>query len=190
MRSIGYRKPPVRAAPSGRLAWRARAHAILGQDGDAESHYRQAIQHLGQTRMRVDLGRAHLVYGEWLRRQRRVRDARNELSTAHELLAKIGAQAFAERARRELRAAGAPAHELATAASGNLTDREALIARLARDGWSNSQIAGQLFISSATVAYHLRKVFSKLGITSRSQLSGVLPTHPAETIAGPFPASE
>jgi DNA-binding CsgD family transcriptional regulator len=119
----------------------------------------------------VDLARARLVYGEWLRRQRRRRDARDQLGRAHEIFNSIGAAAFAERARIELRASGGQATERAVETPDALTAQEALIARLAGDGASNPQIAAQLFISPATVAYHLRKVFTKLGISSRSQLA-------------------
>ena len=119
----------------------------------------------------VELGRAHLVYGEWLRRQRRKRDARDQLGSAYEILNSVGAAAFAERARIELRASGGQARERAVQAPDALTAQETLIARLAGDGASNPQIAAQLFISPATVAYHLRKVFTKLGVSSRSQLA-------------------
>jgi DNA-binding CsgD family transcriptional regulator len=157
------------------LGVEARSRALINEDEGAESLYREAIDRLGRTRLRVELGRAHLVYGEWLRRQRRRRDARDQLATAYQILDSAGAAAFAERARRELRASGGQARERAEQTRDTLTAQEALIARLAGDGASNREIAAQLFISSATVAYHLRKVFTKLGVSSRSQLAAALP---------------
>jgi DNA-binding CsgD family transcriptional regulator len=130
----------------------------------------------------VDLARARLLYGEWLRRQRRRRDARDQLGRAYEIFDSIGAAAFAGRARIELRAAGGQARERAVDTTDPLTAQEALIARLAGRGASNPEIAAQLFISRATVAYHLRKVFVKLGITSRDQLVQVLPVRPDTTV--------
>ena len=123
----------------------------------------------------MELGRAHLVYGEWLRRQRRRRDARDQLSRAYEIFDSAGATAFAERARIELRASGGQARERAVEMRDPLTAQEAVIARLAGDGASNPEIAAQLFISRATVAYHLRKVFTKLAVSSRGQLAAALP---------------
>jgi DNA-binding NarL/FixJ family response regulator len=126
--------------------------------------------------MRVDLARAHLLYGEWLRRERRRGEAREQLRTAHRMLEAMGMEAFAERARRELQAAGATARKRTLPARHEeLTAQEAQIARLARDGLSNPEIGTRLFVSARTVQYHLRKVFTKLGITSRSQLDRVLP---------------
>ncbi|HYY18645.1 MAG TPA: helix-turn-helix transcriptional regulator, partial [Streptosporangiaceae bacterium] len=118
---------------------------------------------------------AHLVYGEWLRRRRRPRDARDQLAQAYEIFHFAGAAAFADRARIELRASGGQAREHAITTQDPLTAQEAVIAHLASHGASNPEIAAQLFISRATVAYHLRKVFTKLAITSRSQLTGTLP---------------
>jgi DNA-binding CsgD family transcriptional regulator len=126
----------------------------------------------------VELARAHLLYGEWLRRQRRKRDARDQLGRAYQIFDSVGAAAFAERARIELRATGAQALKHSTGTPDVLTAQEALIARLASQGASNSEIAAQLFISPATVAYHLGKVFAKLGISSRSQLARALPIRP------------
>ena len=156
------------------LGAEARSRALVSDGEAAENLYREAIGRFGRTRLRVDLARAHLVYGEWLRRQRRRRDARDQLTTAHEIFDSIGAAAFAERARIELRASGGQARERAVQTPDTLTAQEALIARLAGDGASNPEIAAQLFISPATVAYHLRKVFTKLGVSSRSQLAPAL----------------
>jgi DNA-binding CsgD family transcriptional regulator len=157
------------------LGIEARSRALVSDGAAAENLYREAIDRLGRTRLRVELGRAHLVYGEWLRRQRRRRDAHDQLGSAYEIFDSIGAAAFAERARIELRASGGQARERAVETQDPLTAQEALIARLAADGASNPEIAAQLFISRATVAYHLRKVFTKLGVTSRSQLAPALP---------------
>jgi DNA-binding CsgD family transcriptional regulator len=159
------------------LGAEARSRALVSDSEAAENLYREAIDRFARTRLRVDLARARLVYGEWLRRQRRRRDARDQLGRAHEIFDSVGAAAFAERARIELRAAGGQARELAVETPDTLTTQEALIARLAGDGASNPQIAAQLFLSPATVAYHLRKVFTKLGISSRNQLAPALPNH-------------
>jgi len=152
------------------LGIEARVRA-LGSEGDAaERLYRESIAHLGRTRVRVELARTHLLYGEWLRREHRRIDAREQLRIAHEMLAGMGADAFAERARRELMATGETARRRAVETSGELTSQETQIARLARDGLSNSEIGTRLFISPRTVEYHLHKVFGKLGISSRNQL--------------------
>ncbi len=156
------------------LGVEARSRALVSDAGTAETRYRDAIEALGRTRLRVELGRARLLYGEWLRRQQRRRDARDQLRDAHELFDSIGSAAFAERARIELRATGEHARKRTVDTADALTAQEALIARLAGGGASNPQIAAQLFISPATVAYHLRKVFTKLGVTSRHQLAGAL----------------
>jgi DNA-binding CsgD family transcriptional regulator len=159
------------------LGVEARSHALLTDGADAEHLYLASIEHLGRTHMRTDLARAHLIYGEWLRRERRRADARAQLRLAHGMLETMGMEAFAERARRELRATGETASRRTfTAESEQLTAQETQIARLARDGLSNREIGSRLFLSSRTVQYHLRKVFAKLGISSRSQLEGVLPT--------------
>lgn len=153
----------------------ARSQAMLSDGKEAEQLYRAAISHLGGTRLRIELARAHLVFGEWLRRERRPGEARIHLCTAHEMFAAMGAQAFARRAEGELKAAGgvSGSHPVPTAHS-DLTAQEAQIAQLARDGLSNPEIATRLFLSPRTVQYHLRKVFAKLGITSRSQLDRAL----------------
>jgi len=157
------------------LGAEARSRALVSDGASAETLYREAIDRFGRTRRRVDLARARLLYGEWLRRERRRRDAREQLGRAYELFDSIGAEAFAERARTELRASGGQASERAVEVRDPLTAQEALIARLADEGASNPEIAAQLFISPATVAYHLRKVFPKLGISSRKQLASALP---------------
>ena len=157
------------------LGIEARARALLSEGDDAEGFYRESIERLGRTRVRVESARAHLVYGEWLRRENRRLDARAELRTAHELFAAMGAEAFADRARRELLATGETVRKRTVETRGELTAQEAQIARLARDGLSNPEIGIRLFISARTVQYHLRKVFIKLGISSRTQLDRVLP---------------
>jgi DNA-binding CsgD family transcriptional regulator len=160
------------------LGAEARSRALVSDGAAAENLYREAIDHFGRTRLRMGLARAHLLYGEWLRRERRRRDARDQLSRAYQLFDSAGAAAFAERARTELRATGGHARQQATQTPDTLTAQEALIARLAGDGASNPEIAAQLFISPATVAYHLRKVFTKLGVSSRNQLAPALPAWP------------
>ena len=150
----------------------ARSRALLSEGDTAEHLYREAIDHLSRCRVRADLARAHLLYGEWLRRQRRRVDARTELGIALEMLESMGMEAFAERARRELQATGEKARKRAISTSNEgLTPQEWQVARLARDGLSNPEIGARLFISARTVQYHLRKVFAKLGINSRSQLN-------------------
>jgi DNA-binding CsgD family transcriptional regulator len=156
------------------LGIEARSRALLSENEAAERRYREAIDRLGRTRVRVELARAHLVYGEWLRRERRRLDAREQLRTAHELFTAMGIEAFAERAARELLATGERARKRTVETSGQLTAQEAQIARLARDGLANSEIGARLFISPRTVEYHLHKVFTKLDISSRNQLDPVL----------------
>jgi len=157
------------------LGIEARSRALLAEGDGAETLYREAIDRLGRARLRVEVGRAHLLYGEWLRRRRRRRDARDQLHSAYDIFVSMGAEAFASRARIELRATGGQAAEHVIETADTLTAQEALIARLASRGASNPEIAAQLFISRATVAYHLRKVFVKLGVTSRDQLARFLP---------------
>ena len=156
----------------------ARVRALLSDGDAADGHFRDSLTRLGQTRTRAELARTHLLYGEWLRRQRRRTDARTQLRTAHQMLDAMGIEAFAARARRELRATGESVGRRTADASTTLTAQEVQVARLARDGLSNPEIGTRLFISSATVAYHLRKVFTKLGITSRTELDRALPTRP------------
>jgi len=156
----------------------ARSRALVSDGENAEAGYSEAIDYLGRTPLRVDLGRAQLLYGEWLRRQQRIREAREQLRRAHQLFTGFGMEAFADRARIELRASGAHVLKRTGGRPDVLTAQESLIARLASGGASNAQIAGHLYLSPATVAYHLRKVFAKLGINSRNQLADALPTQP------------
>jgi len=149
----------------------ARSQALLAGDADAELLYHEAIAQLEQCRARPQLARAYLMYGEWLRRQRRRRHAREQLRVAHDLFETMGAEAFAERARIELLATGERARQRTAETEHVLTAQEAQIARLVSEGGSNRDIATQLFLSSSTVDYHLRKVFRKTGVTSRTQLA-------------------
>jgi DNA-binding CsgD family transcriptional regulator len=165
----------TRAAPTEwALGIEARVRALHSEGDAAERHYLESIARLGRTHVRVQLARAHLLYGEWLRRQRRRLDARAQLRTAYAMLDAMGIEAFAERARRELRATGATARKRTVETRQELTAREAVIARLAREGLSNPEIGSRLFISARTVQYHLGKVFAKLAISSRAQLDQVL----------------
>jgi DNA-binding CsgD family transcriptional regulator len=159
------------------LGVEARSRALLGEGEAAETLHRDAVDRLGRTRLRVELGRAHLLYGEWLRRENRRIDARKQLRTAHQMFAAMGAGGFAERAARELRATGERVRKRTADAPAQLTARESEIARLAGKGLSNHEIAAQLFMSPRTVEYHLHKVFTKLDISSRNQLHGVLASH-------------
>ena len=158
------------------LGIEARVRALLSGGEAADSLYRESIDRLGRTRVRVELARAHLLYGEWLRRERRRLDAREQLRTAHEMLDTMGVEAFAERARRELAATGETARKRNVETRDDLTPQESQIARLARDGLSNPEIGTRLFISRRTVEYHLTKVFAKLDISSRNQLHRALRT--------------
>jgi len=156
------------------LGIQARSRALLSDGEPAECLYREAIQRLGGTRMRPALARAHLLFGEWLRRENRRGDAREQLRTAYEGLTAMDMEAFADRARRELLATGETVHKRTVQARYELTAQEVQIARLASDGLSNPEIAAQLFLSTRTVEWHLRKVFSKLGISSRRELGRAL----------------
>jgi ATP/maltotriose-dependent transcriptional regulator MalT len=156
------------------LGIEARARALLRRDADAEQSYREAIDRLSRTRLRPELARSHLVFGEWLRRENRRVEAREQLRTAHDLLGAIGMDAFAERARRELAATGERVRKRSRETRDRLTPQEEQIARLAREGLSNPEIGSQLFISARTVEWHLRKVFTKLGIHSRRELRTAL----------------
>jgi DNA-binding CsgD family transcriptional regulator len=157
------------------LGIEARSRALVSKGTVADALFREAIEHLRGTRVRAELGRAHLLYGEWLRREGRPVDARDQLRTAHDLFTSDGMDAFAERARIELRATGERVHTRTAEMRDRLTPQEEQIARLARDGLSNPEISAQLFLSPRTVEWHLRKVFSKVGISSRRDLRKALP---------------
>jgi len=152
------------------LGVQARSRALLSGGDSAEALYLEAIQRLARTTIRLQLARSHLVYGEWLRRERRRVDAREQLRTAHELFIEFGVDAFAERARIELEATGERARRRTMETLDQLTPQETQIARLAAQGNTNREIAARLFISASTVEYHLRKAFRKLNVKSRTQL--------------------
>ena len=157
------------------LGIEARCRALASPSAAAEACYTEAVTRLGRTQLRPELARAHLLYGEWLRRENRRADARAQLRTAHEAFAAIGAAAFGDRARRELLATGETVRRRGPGAASTLTSQEASIARLAADGCTNPEIGAQLFLSARTVEWHLRKVFTKLGISSRRELRQALP---------------
>jgi DNA-binding CsgD family transcriptional regulator len=180
-------RPELAAATLDRLAERtraagtdwalgieARSRALVGDatgDRDAtDALYREAIERLGRTRVTVHLARAQLVHGEWLRREQRRSDARAQLRAAHDLFLRFGAEGFAERAHRELRATGETVRKRSVETRDSLTAQEAQVARLAAEGRTNPEIGAQLFISPRTAEYHLHKVFTKLDISSRRQL--------------------
>jgi DNA-binding CsgD family transcriptional regulator len=148
----------------------ARARALVTEGDAAEPLYREAIERLDRTRVRMELGRAHLLYGEWLRRQQQRADAREHLRTAHDMFGRFGAMAFAERARRELQATGEKVRKRSLDTRDVLTAQEAQVARLAAEGHTNPEIGAQLYISARTVEYHLSKVYTKLGVGSRREL--------------------
>jgi DNA-binding CsgD family transcriptional regulator len=156
------------------LGMLARSHALLARGGDAETFYDAAIAHLTGTSVRTELARAHLLYGEWLRRQKRRTDARSQLRTACGMFDAMGATAFADRTRAELLAAGDRPSQPGERAGPDLTPQEAQVARLAAAGATNAEIATHLFVTTSTVEYHLTKVFRKLGVTSRRQLTAAL----------------
>jgi DNA-binding CsgD family transcriptional regulator len=163
--------PMLQASATGwALGVDARARALVTHHDGAEGLYREAIDLLGRTRVRAELARARLLYGEWLRRRRRRLDAREQLRSALEAFTTMGAEAFAERARRELLATGEKVRRRPVAAAEELTAQQAQIARMARRGLSNPEIGGELFLSPRTVEWHLGKIFTKLGISSRHQL--------------------
>jgi len=152
------------------LGIEARCRALLSEGASADDLYREAVGRLSRTRLRPELARAHLLYGEWLRRAARRMDAREQLRTAHGMLAAIGMEAFADRARRELIATGGKVRKRSVETRDQLTPQEEQIAQLARDGRTNMEIGAQLFLSARTVEWHLHKIFTKLGIGSRQQL--------------------
>ena len=174
-KTFGWISPMTRASgTSWALGLESRCRALLTDEDSAEPLYREAVDQLGRTLVRTELARARLLYGEWLRRQGRRIDAREQLRSAHEMFTAMGAEAFADRARRELVATGEKPGKGALAAAGQLTAREAQVARMARDGLSNPEIGARLFLSPRTIEYHLGNVFGKLGITSRHELGRAL----------------
>jgi DNA-binding CsgD family transcriptional regulator len=156
------------------LGIEARSRALVISGRDAEDSYREAVVRLGRTHLRTEVARAHLVYGEWLRRDRRRGEAREQLRSALDMFDQMGMKAFAERATQELRATGETARRRSVETRSELTAQEDQVAKLARDGLSNSEISARMFISTYTVQYHMRKVFTKLDITSRNQLGRAL----------------
>jgi DNA-binding CsgD family transcriptional regulator len=157
------------------LGFLLRSRALLAEGEAAERLYREALERLERTRIRVAHGRTLLVYGEWLRRENRRVDAREQLRAAHEMLSEIGMEVFAERARRELLATGETVRKRTVETLDDLTPQELQIAQRAADGQTNPEIGAQLFLSPRTVEWHLRKVFGKLGISSRKELGSALP---------------
>ena len=156
----------------------ARAAALVAPDAEAENLYRESIAQVERTYVRTDLARAHLVYGEWLRRRDRRLEARAELQTAYDLFDAMGARLFAERTGKELAATGARARQRSTSTSNELTPQESQIAELAAEGATNAEIATKLFLSANTIDYHLRKVYRKLEVSSRRHLRRVLGESP------------
>jgi DNA-binding CsgD family transcriptional regulator len=175
--SIALRQLEERTRAAG-SAWAlgvlARSRALLMDGNAADALYLEAIENLGRSRIAVHLARAHLVYGEWLRREQRRVDAREHLRAAHDMFGRFGAEAFADRAHRELRATGETVRKRTVDTQASLTTQEAQVAQLAASGHTNAEIGAQLFISARTAEYHLHKVFSKLDISSRRKLRGRL----------------
>ncbi|MEA2405728.1 MAG: hypothetical protein QOE08_2375, partial [Thermoleophilaceae bacterium] len=164
------------------LGLESRSRALVSEPGEAEDLYREAIELLGRTHVRGEHARAHLLYGEWLRREGRRKDARAQLRTAHRMFTDMGMEAFSERAARELQATGETVRKRRAETRDDLTAQERQIAQLARDGLSNPEIGARLFLSPRTVEWHLRKVFAKLGISSRRQLTDALPVSDSEFV--------
>jgi DNA-binding CsgD family transcriptional regulator len=160
----------------------ARCGALLSEGDAAELLYREAIERFWRTRLRPELARAHLLYGEWLRREGRRAAAREQLHIAHEMFTGIGMEGFADRAHKELLATGAKARKRTVETRDDLTAQERQIGELARDGLSNPEIGARLFLRPRTVEWHLRKVFGKLGIRSRHELAGALARPEAELV--------
>jgi DNA-binding CsgD family transcriptional regulator len=164
------------------LGLEARSRALLSEGETAERLYREGIERLGRTRVRGEHARAHLLYGEWLRREGRRKHARAQLRTAHRMFTEMGMEAFAERAGRELQATGETVRKRRAETRDDLTAQERQIAQLAREGLSNPEIGARLFLSPRTVEWHLRKVFAKLGIHSRRELTTALPVPDSELV--------
>ena len=162
----------------------ARSRALISEGDEADALYREAISLLGESRLGVESARARLLYGEWLRRQNRRVDAREQLRAAHEAFAAMGAEPFAERTERELKATGETVRKRNIETRDELTPQEAQIARLAAERFTNAEIGAQLFLSPRTVEWHLRKVFLKLAISSRRQLRSALPDGRAAAVPG------
>jgi DNA-binding CsgD family transcriptional regulator len=175
-------KTTAAAGTAWALGIEARSRALMSEGGTAEGLYQEAIERLRRTRLRPELARAHLLYGEWLRRENRRVDARAQLRAAHDQLTSIGMEAFAERSRRELLATGERVRRRTVETRDDLTAQERQIAQLARDGLSNPEIGARLFLSPRTVEWHLRKVFTKLGIHSRLELANALPRSDRELV--------
>jgi DNA-binding NarL/FixJ family response regulator len=157
------------------LAIQARCRALCTEGPGAEDLYQEAIERLSRSGVRSELARAHLLYGEWLRRQQRRMDAREQLRTAHEMFGAMGMDAFGQRAARELRVTGQTVRKRSVETATDLTAQETQIVRFVRDGLSNPEIAARLFLSTRTVEWHLSKIFAKLQITSRAQLFARVP---------------
>jgi ATP/maltotriose-dependent transcriptional regulator MalT len=164
------------------LGIEARCRALLSEGAGADELYREAIDCLSLTRLRPEIARAHLLYGEWLRRENRRVDARAQLGAAHDQFISIGMEAFAERARRELLATGEKVRKRGVETRDDLTDQERQIGRLALEGLSNQEIGARLFLSARTVEWHLRKVYMKLGIHSRGELANALPSSDSQLV--------
>ena len=180
-------RPDIAAATLGRLTERTQAsgtdwalgieacsRALLSDGDAADALYQEAVERLARTRARVHLARAHLVYGEWLRRRAAALGRTQHLRVAHDMFSHAGVAGFAERARRELSATGETVRRRTVEAQDVLTPQEAQVAQLAAEGHTNPEIGAQLFISRRTAEYHLSKVFTKLAISSRRQLRGAL----------------
>ena len=165
------------------LGINARSRALMSEGDAAESLHREAIERLGRTRLRPELARAHLLYGEWLRREQRRVDARNQLRAAFDMFIAVGMEAFADRARNELRATGETVRRRTVETRDDLTAQERQIAELAGDGMSNPEIGARLFLSPRTIEWHLHNVFGKLDIKSRHELADTLPDLDASNLA-------